>query len=395
MNLKRNKKAIALVSILLALVIVCSILFTGCVRGMSAIGWSGIAVSDDGLMYTGSKEGRLIAVDSNKNIVVDRADPIKVASTGGYSCFGGSACGGSVTAVAIYGTPALAEVPVLGKLAFIAGYNGKIYAYTAATLEQRWIYPIEGYLKPIISAVVISGNLLYFGCTDGYVYALDIATGAEKWKFNTGGEIWATPVIDNNLLIIGSFNKTVFAIDAATGTEKWRFNTGSTNVAPAVIQNGTVYIGSLDRNFYAINAADGKEKWRFTGNNWFWAKPVIKNGIIYAPCLDNKVYGLSEEGRNVVTYDIGGQVASWPVIANNQVIVATEDAKIWALDTTPANFSKTDNKKQVAALPSGVEVTSPLAAINDMVYINASDNNIYSVNVKNNVLSATISLKSQ
>jgi eukaryotic-like serine/threonine-protein kinase len=394
LNLKRNKKAFILVSILLAVIIASSIFLTGCVRGMSAIGWSGIAVAD-GTIYAGSKEGRLVSVDLNSNNARRFAEPIKSPASGGSSCFGGSACGGSVVAVAIYGTPALTEVPVLGKLIYIAGYNGKVYAYTADTLQQRWIYPIDGYLQNIISGVVISGDLLYFGCTDGYVYALDVSTGVEKWKFNTGDQIWSTPVIDNNLLIIGSFNKTIFAIDATSGTEKWRFTTDSTNIAPPVIINGTVYIGSLDRNFYALNAADGKERWRFAGQNWFWAKPVAKDGIIYAPCLDNKVYGLDEAGHNVVTYDVGGQVASWPVIANNQIIVATEDAKIWALDTTPANFNKSDNKKQIAVLPSGIEVTSPLAANKDMVYINASDNNIYIVNVTNQTISSPISLKSQ
>lgn len=217
MNLKRNKKVLVLVSILLVIIIFSTSLLTGCVSGMSPIGWSGIAVVD-GTLYTGSKEGRLVSVDLNANNARRFAEAIK-ATTSGTSCIGGSACGGSVPAIAIYGTPAMAEVPVLGKLAYIAGYNGKIYAYTADTLQQRWIYPIEGYLQSIISGIVVAGNFLYFGCTDGYVYALDASTGVEKWKFNTGDQIWSTPTIDNNMLIIGSFNKTVFAVDANSGTE--------------------------------------------------------------------------------------------------------------------------------------------------------------------------------
>jgi outer membrane protein assembly factor BamB len=396
LNFKRNKKALVLVSIILAIVVISATLLTGCVRGMSPVGWSGVSVAD-GTIYAGSKEGRLVSVDLNSNNARRFAEPIRTPSSGGSACLGGSStsCGGGTPAVAIYGTPAFSEVPVLGKLTYIAGYNGKVYAYTADTLQQRWIYPIEDNLKPIISGVVVFGNMLYFGCTDGYVYALDTATGGEKWKFNTGSEIWATPVIENNLLIIGSFDKHIIAIDATAGTEKWRFTTGSTNVAPPVISNGTVYIGSLDRNLYALNAADGKERWRFAGANWFWAKPVVKDGVIYAPCLDNKVYGLDEAGRNVVTYDVGGQVASWPVIASDKVIVATEDAKIWALDTNPANFNKGENKKQIASLASGIEVNSPLAANKDVVYINASDNNVYLVNITNQTVSSPISLKSQ
>jgi len=287
LNLKRNKKTFVLTSIILAVFIIIPVFLTGCVRGMSPIGWSGIAVAD-GTLYAGSKEGRLISIDSNKNTILVRAEAIKTASSGGGTS---TACGGSAPAVAIYGTPALTEVPVLGKLVYIAGYNGKVYAYTADSLQQRWIYPIEGNLQPIVSAVVVSGDSLYFGCTDGYVYSLDVATGGLKWKFNTGGEIWATPVIDNNLLIIGSFNKTVFAIDANAGTEKWRFSTGSTNVAPPVILNGTVYIGSLDRNLYALNAADGKERWKFSGDNCRSGYRYNENPGYVDVCFGYDIYG--------------------------------------------------------------------------------------------------------
>jgi hypothetical protein len=75
--------------------------------------------------------------------------------------------------------------------------------------------------------------------------------------------------------------------------------------------------------------------------------------------------------------------------------VATEDAKIWALDTTPANFNKSDNKKQVYALPSGIEVNAPLAVYKDVVYINASNNTIYSINMINQTTFTPIPLKSQ
>ena len=395
MKFKRSKK-LALVSILLAILLLSALLLTGCVRGLSPIGWSGVAVAD-GLIYAGSKQGRLVSVDLDANNARRFAEPIRAASAGGGACglSGGTGCGGAPPAVAIYGTPALTEVPVLGNLVYIAGFNGKVYAYTADTLQQRWIFPIEGNLSSIVSAIVVSGDTLYFGCTDSNVYALDASTGAQKWRFTTGGEIWATPAVEDNLLVIGSFDNNIYGIDATSGQELWRFATQSTNAAPALIIEDTVYVGSLDRNMYALNAADGTERWHFTAENWFWARPVFHNGILFAPSLDHRVYGLDESGKNVVTWDLGGPIPSWPVLVGNQLITATQDSRFWAMNTDPANFGSSESQRQIGSLPEGVETIAPLAASGDEVYVNASDNNIYIINVVNQTISSPISLQSQ
>ncbi len=117
-----------------------------------------------GSLYTGSKEGRLVSVDLSNNSLLF-AEPLKAPSTGGSSCSsssGGSACGGAPPAVAIYGTPAVANVPVFGDLVYVAGYNGKVFAYDAKTLQQRWVYPVDGNLAPIVSTIAISGNTALF-----------------------------------------------------------------------------------------------------------------------------------------------------------------------------------------------------------------------------------------
>jgi outer membrane protein assembly factor BamB len=367
------------------------LLLTGCVRGMSPIGWSGVLVSN-GSLYAGSKDGRLISVDLSNNSLLF-AEPLRAVSTSGSSCSsisGGSACGGAPPAIAIYGTPATASVPVFGNLVYIAGYNGKVFAYDAKTLQQRWVYPVDGNLAPIISTIAISGNLLYFGCTDKNLYALDTASGAFKWKFTTGGEIWSSPVVDNNTVFISSFDKKIYALDTATGNKKWDFSTEANNVATPVALNGLIYVGSLDRNLYAIDETTGLQVWKFPAGNWFWAKPVAINGIIFAPNLDSNVYGLdSKTGGKKVEYNVGGQVASWPVIVNNQVIIATENGKLIALSADPTS----PTQKFIGTIP--LDVTAPLSANNDTVYINGPDNIIYGYNVVTGAKLTPIPLKSQ
>jgi outer membrane protein assembly factor BamB len=395
LNLKRNRKLFTKVGILSAVILVGVILLTGCVQGMQPIGWSGIAINDNGVAYTGSKEGRLVAVNLNNNTVTARAEPLKAASSGGAGCTSsgggfGSACGGTTPAVAIYGTPVTANTSGFGNLVYIAGYNGKVFAYDASSLQQRWVFPVDGNIKPIVSSIFVDNGTLYFGCTDFNLYALDTTTGALKWQFATEGEIWSSPIVDNNIVFIASFDKNIYAVDVATGKEKWKFATGANNVSTPLAVNGILYVGSLDRNLYALNEADGSFIWKFTGGNWFWARPLFTKGVIYAPCLDSKIYSLdAKSGNRIATYDAGGQVASWPVMVDNQVIAATVNGKLLGLDTT----NTASSPRQIATIP--VNVTAPLSAFNNKIYINGPDNNIYAYDLVSGNKVSTISLASK
>jgi hypothetical protein len=82
-------------------------------------------------------------------------------------------------------------------------------------------------------------------------------------------------------------------------------------------------------------------------------------------------------------------VASWPVIVNNEVVVATENGKLLALDTV--------NSKSSPRLVSTIvaNVTAPLANVNDVVYINGPDNKLYGYNVTTGAKFQPISLKPQ
>jgi outer membrane protein assembly factor BamB len=376
LRVKQNRKRGLLISLVVLSLLISVTLLAGCTtRGMTPVGWAGIIKSGD-ILYTASKQGMVVSI---KGTSLNSSDPITTTYSGNFGC------GSTTSAVAIYGTPAIAD-----GLVFIAAYNGEVDAYNPETLEQRWVYPRKSLLKPIIGSLIVDSNTLYFGCTDGSVYGLDTTTGDKKWQFTTGGELWSTPAIDNNTLFIGSFDKKIYAIDIPSQSRKWVFSTQATNVAPPVVYDGIVYAGSLDRTLYAINESDGTKKWSFTGGNWFWAKPVIYNGTIFAPNLDNHVYGLDlKTGEKIFDYNVEGQVASWSALFGNQVVVATESGKIYTLSTDRSN----QNKKLVAELDKTVTVTSPLYVEGDSLYINGSDNQVYKINLTSGQKDAPINLK--
>ncbi len=371
------------VAFLLALIIAVALVGSSCVSGLAPIGWSGGTVSS-GTMFVGSNEGRLVAInlaDESRQW----AETLKaVTQPGLFGCspaMSGGGCGAGTTRVAIYGTPVVA-----GDLVYIAGYNGKIYAYNISNLAMRWAYPREGNLQPFVSGLVEADGKLFIGCSDGRVYALDSTTGDKLWEFATGEKIWSTPAIDGDTLYIGSFDKKLYALNATDGKKKWEFVTEGAIISTPLVNNGTIYIGSFDRNLYAVNAIDGKLKWKFMGENWFWAEPAVFNGTIYAGCLDGNVYVLkADSGEKVKSFDLKNPVSSQPVIVDSSVIFATRKGVIYSIATGSQEI------KQIADIKTDVD--GPLTAYEGIVYVHTQQLELQRINAASGTLYSPVSLK--
>jgi len=137
------------------MVLAVSLVGLGCVKGLMPIGWSGGAVSD-GTLFVGSKEGRLVAInlDDESRLWAESLRPVSQPGFLGCSPVMGGGCGGAA-GVAIYGTPV-----IYGELVYIAGYNGKIYAYNTEGLALRWVYPRESNLEPFVGGLVAAEGKL-------------------------------------------------------------------------------------------------------------------------------------------------------------------------------------------------------------------------------------------
>ncbi len=134
-----------------------------------------------------------------------------------------------------------------------------------------------------------AGGSVYFGSGDGHVYALDAASGALNWKFRTGDVVHASPAYADGVVYFGSWDSYFYAVDAKTGAEKWRFHGGEDPAihnqvgfqsSPAVV-NGVVYTGCRDSKLYALDAATGREKWHFdAGGSWVISSPAVAQGKV-------------------------------------------------------------------------------------------------------------------
>ena len=377
MWIRHNSILRSKVWLLLVILLVGGVAALGCARtGAVPRGWSGGTIVN-GTLFLGSMEGELVAVDTADG---NRLwNPVVLETTARAGGFG---CAPSSTAVAIYGSPAVAE-----DLIYIGGYDGKIHAISASTRLSRARYLNEDDHQPIVGGPLVARGKVYIGSSDGKLYALDTTSLDEEWQFQTGDKIWSTPVIDGETVYIGSFDKKLYALNATDGSERWQFETEGAIAATPLIYNNTVYFGSFDRYFYAIDAADGSLKWKFMAENWFWAKAVVYDSTVYAASLDGRVYALdAESGDKLAEIDLESPISSSPVVVDDSVIVATEDGVIYRIDSGNKWEKLVDLKKDESKEEKKKKrVDAPLAASQGVVYIHTAEDVLYALNVETGV----------
>ena len=381
MKLERGKWKIGALLLLLVMFLTVAVLASGCVKGLTPIGWSGGTVSGDKL-YIGSTEGRLVVINLTDESR-QWADPMSDSSQSGLGCSFFPGAGGCAAAagVAIYGTPVIS-----GGLVYAAGYNGKIYAYNVDSLAVRWVYPREGYLKPFVGGITISEDKLFIASTDGILYALNAETGDLLWQFATEKEIWATPAVDENTVYIGSFDEKFYAINTGDGSKRWEFITEGAIVSTPLIHDGTIYFGSLDKNMYAVSTEDGSLKWKFVGQNWFWAMPVMYESHIYAGCMDKNVYILNAEtGNKVNEIDLGSPIPSSPIVIGDAVVFASKEGVVFSINTVSGSLTTLSEIEEQ-------EINGPLTGHNDIVYVHTQDKKLHRINVVNGSVLRSIDL---
>lgn len=374
-----RKTKIGLMAVLAAMILAIGLIGLSCTRGISPVGWSGGTVADN-ILYVGSNEGRLTAYNLTDNST-QWAELLKAQATGGLlSCAGG--CGGGTPSVQIYGTPVVSD-----NLVYLAGYNGKIYAYNAGNLATRWVYPRDSYLQSFVGGPVVADGKLFIGCADGKVISLDATTGDKLAEYKTGDKIWGTPAVANGVLYIGSFDKYLYALNTADLTLKWKYKTEGSVICTPLVDNGTVYFGSFDKNLYALNAADGTLKWKFTGDKFFWAQPLLVKGEIYAGCLDDYVYVLNAgSGALDTKFNLTSPVASAPVLSGNYIVFAAHSGLIFRIDTTTKEMKQIGNVK--------LDVDGPLTVYNGIVYIHPQAILLERIEIDNGAVLQPISLQS-
>lgn len=147
----------------------------------------------DGLVYTGSESGRIVAVDAERGERVWEFD----------------------TGERVKCSPAVA-----GGIVYCGSDNGVFYALDSKTGKRVWQFEAGG---PVQASPAVSGGVVVFGASDHNLYALDRRTGRKLWNFRTDSFcIQAPPVIHGDQVFAAGWADWVWRIDLKSGKPVWK-----------------------------------------------------------------------------------------------------------------------------------------------------------------------------
>ena len=232
------------------------------------------AVSD-GVVYFGSRDNHLYAVDIN---------------TGEEKWK--------------YKTGKLAKSPpiVVDGIVYFKNKKKHLYAVDSNTGKLKWNFKT----RQLRSSPAVVDGIVCFLIIGNYIYALDSKTGEEKWKFKTMDNVYSSLKVSDGIIYFGSDDNHLYAVDSKTGEavdtkanyastgfleveEKWSEAKWKFKTSPVV--DGVSYRGD-DHHLYAVDKKTGEEKWKFKTGDKVNHPPAVLEGVVYFGSKDGYLYAV-------------------------------------------------------------------------------------------------------
>ncbi len=297
----------------------------------------------DGVVYVGSEDGILFAVD----LVTGKPK-------WQYK-----------TEEAIRSSPT-----VFRGMVFFGDSEGIVHAVDAATGAGKWKYTTDG---EIISAANPSNDRIVLGSYDGTIYCLSIADGKLLWKLQTEGRVHGTPGIAGDRVIAAGCDEDLHVIDLATGAPVPSISMGSVAGVCAVVDGSVTYIGTYgsrvlaidwkakrllwqfkdperefpymssvavaddvivlggrDKNLRALDKKTGKQRWAFRTRGRIDSSPVLVGDRVFVGSADGNLYEVDvKTGHERWRYETGAPISASPAVAASTLVVGTEDGLLY------------------------------------------------------------------
>ena len=324
----------------------------------------------DGLLYLGTGDHRIIAVDAGTGeLVWEHAVDGPVDSS-----------------------PAVA-----GGLVYVGLRDGRLIALNAANGELGWEFQTEG---SIFSSPAVHRGELYVASSGGVLHALDAVTGLERWRFETDGRLISSPAAYEQWVAVTSHDRYLYILDSSTGRPALKFKTASAAGSPVFdedflfLADATGVIRSIDwrkqnRRFERLilrfkiqMAAWGLTDvipnqagyvWGIgTGKSSFIGAPVVAKEIVYLASTTGRLLALDKAtGETVWEYDTAGSISGSPSVAGETVYIGDSLGRLYALDAISG--------ERLWEFPVGGAISSTPVIAGGVIYFSSMDGNIYAV----------------
>jgi outer membrane protein assembly factor BamB len=339
-------------------------------------------VVDDGLVFVGSADANIYAIDLEKGSRVwaykttDAVEATPCVAAG--SVFVGSAdgflyaldartgslrwkyqTGGQILGAANW-TPALASAPVAeappatgaganrqsprergspdgqGVWILVGSYDNKLHCVDSATGKVVWTYETESFVNgaPAIGKFEIpaKGGVAVFGGCDARIHVVSLVDGNAAAQIDAGAYIAGSAAFVDGQAYVGNYDNVLIKADVAAGAILWKYSGADAPFfsSPAVGED-VVVVGGRDNRVHCIRRSDGKQVWTFATLGAVDSSPVICGGKVVVGCEDGRVYMLRlSDGSKVWSYEIGQAVTSSPAVVGGMIVIGSDDGFLYA-----------------------------------------------------------------
>lgn len=318
------------------------------------------AVGQDGTIYLGTNQGKVLAVSSDRRILWEYQTGGKIDSSPAIGPDGvvyiGSSDGwlyalnpnGQLKWFFATSSP-IETSPAIGAdgSVYFTNDTDTVYAVAGSSGQKKWEFVIEesSYIQTRYSPVVGSDGTVYFLAQEAdpitlvsptYVHALS-ANGKTKWvkRFDYYDPL-SSPILGpgNKIYLsmtpstLAYYKSDLYALDSE-GEILW-FSEGYIyfgNGSPVIDNNGVVYVPAREFPAYyqsggvvAINP-DGSERWFFETKESVHLSPAIGNdGLLYFGTDSGEFYVLDSLGtQHAVLSIVSSEIRSSPVISEGSM----------------------------------------------------------------------------
>ncbi|MES2728669.1 MAG: PQQ-binding-like beta-propeller repeat protein [Pseudomonadota bacterium] len=243
---------------------------------------------------------------------------------------------------------ARAAPTVLDERIYVTTLDNRLLAFQALDGIKLWEFqglPGETGLVRAASAGA-TRDIVVPVFSSGEIYALRVENGSVAWGENLGpvteyggiqsiSAISGLPVLDTGLVIAASYGAKIAAIDERTGQRLWQRDIGSAHTP--WVAGEWVYVLSTNNEIVALHKLTGQIRWVTplkdkNKDKWIqYAGPVLAGNLLYVASSEGHLLRIDPlTGQDQGTLSIGSATKIAPIVANETLLLVTEDGSLIA-----------------------------------------------------------------
>ncbi len=171
---------------------------------------------------------------------------------------------------------------------------------------------------------------------NGYVYAIR-TSGTFFWKQQVGN-IWdAPPTLVANTLYTGTSEGIIYGLGMFNGEIRTQTNLFEQITTTPIEHNGNIIVGTSENHLYSVTGEDVEWSLELDGmvNSNMVLAPSAQGDILYLT-TKKSLYAVEPEEGNILFKRTFLDWPGSPALFNNQVVLGTQDAKVYGIDSSQA-----------------------------------------------------------